>query len=274
MQQKHYENIAVKKFDGTRIINFRDWLAVEAPLEINLSYEDASGNRINESLTITMRTPGNDFELALGFLLTEGLITHATQVAGSSYPSENILLIELEAGCRPDTRQLDRNFYTNSSCGVCGKTSIANIRQQSHFLPDRDAPLIPATLLPDIPEKLRQAQEAFHRTGGLHASGLFDPDGKLLLLREDVGRHNALDKALGAALLQQRVPLHKHLLMLSGRVSFELVQKAAMAGIGFIAAVGAPSTLAVQVAQEYGITLVGFLRDQSFNVYSEYGRLT
>jgi FdhD protein len=274
MHQKHVEKLDIQKFNGTETVTLEDWIAVEAPLEIHLAYADTSGNKISESLTITMRTPGNDAELALGFLLTEGLITRADQVAQTSL-SESTLRVEMAAGFRTDTRQLERNFLANSSCGVCGKSSIENIRQPSSFPPLPGKPSgITSECLYALPEVLYRAQNVFHHTGGLHASGLFDTRGKLILIREDVGRHNALDKLLGAALMENKIPLDDHILMLSGRISFELVQKAAMAGIGFIAAVGAPSTLAVSLAREYGITLIGFLRDKKFNIYSESNRLS
>lgn len=275
MKAKHVDRIAIEKYNGQTLTKAEDWVAVEAPLEISLIHEGPTG-KIQQNLTITMRTPGDDPELAIGFLLTEGLITHAQQVLRWQFVgdelSETHLCIELAPGCNPDTRQLDRNFLANSSCGVCGKSSLDHIRQVSHYPTDPNTPRIPLDLLPLLPSSLYQAQSMFQHTGGLHASALFDTSGKLLLVKEDVGRHNALDKTLGAALLQQMLPLHNHILMLSGRISFELVQKAAMAGIGCIAAVGAPSTLAIGLAQEYRITLVGFLRDQTFNVYSEPNR--
>lgn len=275
MQPKHVDRLAIEKYNGQTFEKTEDWIAVEAPLEISLSHAGSTGN-IRQTLTVTMRTPGDDVELAMGFLLTEGLITTANQVTRWQFPNQdapaNHLLLELAPGIQPDTTQLNRNFLSNSSCGVCGKSSLDNIRQVSHFKPKPLTPQIPADLLPKLPQLLYQAQNMFHHTGGLHAAGLFDSAGQLLLLKEDVGRHNALDKTLGAALMQEMIPLHDHILMLSGRISFELVQKAAMAGIGCIAAVGAPSTLAIALAKEYHITLAGFLRAQNFNIYSDSNR--
>lgn len=257
-----------------------DLLAVEEPLEIRLGYGPAH-DRQQRSVSVTMRTPGHDFELALGFLFTEGIIQDVTQIyairycqdAGRQEAMENIVRVELTPDTTVDWHLLERNFYTTSSCGVCGKASIDAIRTTACPVLPAVRPFVDADLVHDLPDKLRQEQAIFDHTGGLHAAALFDTEGRLLLLREDVGRHNALDKVIGAALGKGLLPLHQSLLFLSGRISFELVQKALAAGIPLVAAVGAPSSLAVQMAGEFGMTLLGFVRNHSFNIYSGAGRL-
>ncbi|MCB0676910.1 MAG: formate dehydrogenase accessory sulfurtransferase FdhD [Saprospiraceae bacterium] len=259
----------------------RDSLAVEEPLEIRLAF-GPKGQRRQESLSITMRTPGHDFELALGFLFSEGLIASVTDVIGIRFyagqlpeqAQSNAVLVDLHPELQLDWDRLNRHFYTTSSCGVCGKASIEMVRQTTCHFPRRGRPVVAPEVLFRLPETLRATQKVFEQTGGIHAAGLFDPTGQLVLLREDVGRHNALDKLLGAVLQQNRIPLSDHLLLVSGRASFELVQKALMAGIPFLAAVGAPSSLALELAEEYGMTLVGFLRDQGCNVYCGEDRIT
>lgn len=228
-----------------------------------------------------MRTPGDDLDLALGFLLTEGLIRSTDDVqtaqlcAGAETPNTyNVVDVVLAPGVPEPATDPARNFYTTSSCGVCGKASIEAVRTRSLF-PVRDDPLaVPAAVLADLPDVLRAAQRGFERTGGLHAAGLFTPDGKLVVLREDVGRHNAVDKVIGWAVRERRLPLANHLLLVSGRASFELTQKAWMAGVPLLAAVSAPSTLAVDLAEEAGLTLVGFLRGRTMNVYAGPHRVT
>ncbi len=259
---------------GDTIDEEDDLLAVEEPLEIRLGYGPVSA-RCQQSISVTMRTPGHDFELALGFLFAEGIIRNYEEVVSIKYcqntdttdAKENIVRVELLPNIPVDMQKLQRNFYSTSSCGVCGKASIEAL--DTHCLPlPMDNFCIDAEVIHQAPAKLRKAQLVFTYTGGLHAAGLFDRQGKLLLWREDVGRHNALDKLLGASLAADNIPLSQSFLLLSGRVSFELVQKALMGGISLIAAVGAPSSLAVQLAQEYDITLLGFVRDQRFNIYS------
>lgn len=251
----------------------QDILAVEEPLEIRLVYGPAE-NRQTKSISITMRTPGYDHELATGFLFTEGIIENYEEInkiyhSPSLLNPENILLVELKETVTPDMLKLERNFYTTSSCGVCGKASIDAVRTTGNLNRSNNDELILVNknLFYTLPDRLRQHQDIFETTGGLHASALFDLGGKLLVTKEDVGRHNALDKLIGYALSQGFLPLSNHILLLSGRASFELVQKAAMAHIKIIAAVGAPSSLAVEMAKDFGITLIGFLRDQRFNVY-------
>ena len=257
-----------------------DQLAKEEPLEIRLGFGQGSDRR-HESLSVTMRTPGHDADLAMGFLFTEGIISKASDVLSSRFVGDqwegdmqyNSLLMELAPAISFDPQQLSRHFYTASSCGVCGKGSIELVQTHTCYFPIDDRPLIPASMLCQLPGLLRKAQPLFSSTGGIHATGLFDAKGELLLLREDIGRHNALDKMIGASLCSGQIPLRDHVLMVSGRASFELVQKALMAGVPFLVAVGAPSTLAVELAQEYGMTLVGFLREKSFNVYSGKDRI-
>ncbi|MGI4874788.1 MAG: formate dehydrogenase accessory sulfurtransferase FdhD [Janthinobacterium lividum] len=275
------ERTTVQRIVGTAAALATDLLAVEAPLEIVLGYGPAQ-QRQTRSLAVTMRTPGHDAELVAGFLLSEGIIAQRADVqsltphADPRRPEErgNVMQAELTPGVAPDLDRLTRHFYTTSSCGVCGKTSIAAVRAASSPVPPpADGPQVPATLIHQLPERQRAAQAVFEQTGGLHATALFSATGELLLLREDVGRHNAFDKVVGAALLTGQLPLHQHIALLSGRTSFELVQKAAVAGIAILAAVGAPSSLAVESADEFGLTLLGFVRDGRFNIYTHSQRI-
>lgn len=251
-----------------------DAVAIEEPLEIRLELASEVGG--GRALAITMRTPGNDPELAVGFLHGEGIIHAAEDVleVGPCGNDGNTVRVLLREGLTIEAKQLERNFYTTSSCGLCGKASIeAAMRSVSLTrVPDDTLQITPDVLL-TLPGRMRQAQATFEATGGLHASAIFNADGELRLLREDVGRHNALDKVVGASLLNGSLPLHDCVLILSGRASFELLQKAMAAQIPVVAAIGAPSTLAVDLANTCGITLVGFLRDGSFNVYTHGGRL-
>ncbi|QLQ38512.1 formate dehydrogenase accessory sulfurtransferase FdhD [Micromonospora robiginosa] len=250
----------------------QDTLAVEEPLEIRVG---PAGPGRRRPLAVTMRTPGDDLDLAIGFLLTEGLIRSAEDVhtaqlcAGADTPNTyNVVDVVLSPGVPEPTTDPARNFYTTSSCGVCGKASIESVRTRSRFAVREDPLEVTAELLAALPDRLRAAQRAFDRTGGLHAAGLFDADGELLVLREDVGRHNAVDKVIGWAARADRLPLAGHVLLVSGRASFELTQKAWMAGVPLLAAVSAPSTLAAELAEEAGMTLVGFLRGPTMNVYT------
>ncbi|MGA3134230.1 MAG: formate dehydrogenase accessory sulfurtransferase FdhD, partial [Terracidiphilus sp.] len=267
-------------------------LAIEEPLEIQLTYGTAIA-RQTRSISVTMRTPGNDFDLAAGFLMTEGVIQDANDVqqityAGDSFnegaeslhsmdalkvgSKQNTVRVDLAADVAVNVGSLQRNFYTTSSCGICGKASLLALRTvcppraANHFRMD-------AQLLYRLSERLRASQGVFDRTGGLHGAGLFDSEGNLLALREDVGRHNAVDKLIGSEFLADRTPLRNRLLLLSGRASFELLQKALMGGLPMVASVGAPSSLAVQVAKEFDITLVGFLREDRFNIYHGHERI-
>ncbi len=249
-----------------------DALAAEEPLEIRLRWETPAG-LAQKSIAITMRTPGNDFELAAGFLHGEGIISGAADVLDVAYCLDegdeqafNIVSVTLRPDLRFDLERLERHFYTTSSCGVCGKATLEALEVQGcAALPE--GPVVEAAVLCALPEALRHAQAVFDRTGGLHAAGLFDLEGRLLSLREDVGRHNALDKLIGEAVLAGRTPLAGQIVLLSGRASFELMQKAAVARVPIVAAVGAPSSLAAEVAQTFNLTLVGFLRPDGFNLY-------
>ena len=252
-----------------------DCLVVEEPLEIRLSY-GSPGQRRHKSLAVTMRTPGQDFDLATGFLFTEGIIGRKEDILQIRFmggqlaqeAQENMLQVDLHPDCAFDVSQLDRHFYTASSCGICGKASIEMVQANPAFLIRPGFPQVSSRLLFAAPGHLLEMQQAFSKTGGLHAAGLFDAStGDLRLLREDVGRHNALDKLIGVALQMDLIPLRSHFLMVSGRLSFELVQKALMAGIPLVAAVGAPSSLAVELAEEYDQTIVGFLKQDQFNLY-------
>lgn len=275
-----YEYVTVQKVTGTIAAPASDVLAAEEPLEIRVGYGPVE-QRTQRTLAITMRTPGHDLELTAGFLLTEGLIRTRADLTGLLHcptvekpeERENVVRAELASTLPLDVPRLERHFYTSSSCGVCGKTSIEAVHAATCPVLPTDGPLVAAAVLHELPDRQRAAQELFEQTGGLHAAALFSPTGELLLLREDVGRHNALDKVLGAALLADWLPLHHHLLLVSGRASFELVQKAAVAGIPVLAAVGAPSSLAVQAAQDFGMTLCGFVRQQRYNIYTHPWRI-
>ena len=245
-----------------------DQLAIEDPLEIQLQ----SGSK-QQSLSVTMRTPGNDDELAVGFLFTEGIITHINQIEAVRSESRNRTLVSLKEKETAILRNSERNFYTTSSCGVCGKASIESIKTISPFQNTQDEIRINRKIFQQLEPALRNQQEVFSNTGGLHASGLFSLLGSLIDMREDVGRHNALDKLIGSMFMQDRLPLDKHILLLSGRASFELIQKARMAGIKIVAAIGAPSSLAVEMAIENEMTLIGFLRPSHFNIYSGHQRI-
>jgi len=260
-------------------IESSDALAIEEPLEIRLEY-GPEDDRKTQNVSVTMRTPGSDAELSVGFLFTEGIISKKEDILSAEHHfiacaenKENVIRVSLKADVAPNLNNTERNFYTTSSCGVCGKASINAIRTVGTFDNRKDQNTVEASLLYQLPDLLAHHQHIFTATGGLHASALFSLSGELLLMREDVGRHNALDKLIGAALAQNMLPLNKHVLLLSGRASFELVQKAAMAGITIIAAVGAPSSLAVQLAEEFNITLIGFLRGQRFNIYTGLSRV-
>ena len=267
--------IKVRKIYAGSVTEENDLLATEDPLEIRLEYGPA-GSRLRKNISVTMRTPGHDFELAAGFLYTEGMIHDYAAIDSIHYLKEdntNIVLVTLNDSVSPAMANLERNFYTTSSCGVCGKASIEAIRTACPIPDTFDNLHVSQSLIIRLPGLLRSSQDVFENTGGLHACALFDTNGSLLLSREDVGRHNALDKLIGAALKSNLLPLNNHILMLSGRASFELVQKAIMAGIKIIAAVGAPSSLAAETAEEWGITLIGFLRGQRFNIYSGAERI-
>jgi FdhD protein len=247
-----------------------DQLTTEEPLEIRIASPQ-------KTIAVTMRSPGADFELAAGFLYNEGVISRREDIQRISYCVDgeqryNIVNVALTEGLIPDLQPLERHFYTTSACGVCGKASLESLRLRNCplILP---VPTITPEIIYSLPDKLRSAQAVFTATGSLHAAALFDQNGNLLKLREDIGRHNALDKLIGSALLADQLPLNNHIVMVSGRSSFEILQKSTAAAIPIVCAVSAPSSLAVSVAQEFGITLIGFLRGQRFNVYSGLERI-
>ena len=263
----------VSRISGAGLTIQSDVLAVEDPLEIRLGC-DADGRRVRRAISITMRTPGHDLELAVGFLFTEGIISAPDQLMRvGACGAGNVACVELRPGLAVDLSRLERNFYAASSCGVCGKASLKAVRVEpkNRLLPGW--PELGAATVRRLPDKLREAQAVFDRTGGLHAAGLFDAAGNLLAIREDVGRHNALDKLIGAEFMAGRTPLLENVLVVSGRLSFELVQKAAVAGIPILVAVGAPSSLAVSLAREHGLTLLGFVHHDRFNVYTGAERI-
>lgn len=250
-----------------------DVLAVEEPLEIRLGFEE-NGKSAHHAVSITMRTPGDDFALAAGFLFTEGILTSNAQIANikhcGKFPNnQNTVRIDFQPETSVNLKKLERNFYTTSSCGVCGKSSleallVANVEK----IENANFPQVSVSAIHKLPETLREHQRIFQKTGGLHAAALFDLPGNLIDLKEDVGRHNAVDKLIGAQFLRGNTPLADKILFLSGRASFELMQKAVVARIPVVCAVGAPSSLAVEAAREFGITLLGFVRDARFNIYS------
>lgn len=271
------ENSAVAAADITRVKGpevtaARDLLAVEEPLEIRLLY---TAVREPKTIAVTMRTPGQDEALAAGFLFTEGIISDREQIktVGHFGHDRNRVLVTLRDYETPELQQAERNFYTTSSCGVCGKTSIEAVRTVAPYKSEADDIRVPVPVCYGLQATLRREQAVFESTGGLHASALFHLDGRFIQLCEDVGRHNALDKVIGRSLLDGQLPLDQCILLLSGRASFELIQKAAMAGMKIVAAVGAPSSLAVQMAADCGITLIGFLRDERFNIYTHPQRI-
>ncbi len=250
-----------------------DSIAVEEPLEVRI-VGSRNNREFRQSIAITMRTPGHDFELAVGFLLSEGLISHRNDVENIAYCQDaqgdkksNIVNVFLSPNLEFDPRQFSRNVYMNSSCGICGRTTLDRVRTACSTLPS-GAVSMSLEALSSLAERMHKSQSLFHQTGGVHASGLFDAEGNLLHLGEDVGRHNALDKVIGHMLLNSQLPASNTILFLSGRASFELLQKAVIAGIPIVVAVGAPSSLAVEIAQEYEMTLVGFFQPGRCNIYS------
>ena len=274
MEQAFITKARIVKINCGHGMDVDDQLAVEEPLQIELIYGPAV-MRQRKNITVTMRTPGHDLELAIGFLFTEGIINKKEEVlrVQQDNPDGNTVSVTLKEDVDPDLKKLERNFFTNSGCGVCGKSGIDNIRTVSVYSEKPGDIFLRADLFYTIYEKLRVEQTMFDCTGGLHASALFDQQGNFLLVREDVGRHNALDKLIGACLLKDQLPLDNTILLLSGRASFELIQKANMAGIKIVTAVGAPSSLAVELARECGITLIGFLRNERFNIYTGKDRI-
>ncbi|MEY4539978.1 MAG: formate dehydrogenase accessory sulfurtransferase FdhD [Bacteroidota bacterium] len=274
-------NIIKVSLDGSN--EKSDLVAVEEPLEIRLGYGSID-KRLQRSVSVTMRTPTHDFELALGFLYSEGIITSYNQIINVKYcvdagkqATENIVRVELKPEVIFNAQSLQRNFYATSSCGVCGKASIEAIDKMICDLPkqklEQSALKLNHTYIFNLIDTLSQYQKVFEYTGGLHAAALFDDSGKILLLREDIGRHNALDKLIGNALTQDLLPLNNKVLLMSSRASFELIQKAVMANISIIVTIGAPSSLAIQTAERFGVTLIGFLKNNRFNIYTGKERI-
>lgn len=262
------EEIGILKVNAGEWKLVQDHVTIEEPLEIRLSYSSATG-KIFKNIAVTMRTPGDDQDLAAGFLYTEGIISDRNQIAAITInpADQNRILVELKDDFLPDIKSSERNFYSSSSCGICGKASIDAILTVSPFEDQQNHLMIKKEVLVQLAANFQSEQLLFKQTGGIHACALFEHSGTFILLREDIGRHNALDKLIGYSLMHQKLPLNNCILLLSGRAGFELVQKAAMAGIKCIAAIGAPSSLAVELAKEGKITLIGFLRENCFNIY-------
>ncbi len=267
--------VDISRVGGNQSQTESDNVAVEEPLEIQLSSPTAEGSAA-KSISITMRTPGEDAELALGFLLTEGIIESADQVTsvahcGDPAPDtglQNIIRVTLRPDVDVDIGRLERHFYTTSSCGVCGKTSLEALHVTGQSSLAHSKSTFARDVIISLPDRVKNLKHVFTKTGGLHAAAVFDPQGEIIVVKEDVGRHNATDKAIGALLQTGALPGNNYGLLVSGRASFELMQKSLVAGIPLLAAVGAPSSLAVQTAKEFDMTLVGFLRGENFNVYS------
>lgn len=279
---QHSQKFEITRVQGRNSVVASDIIATEEPLEIRIGFRAAAG-REEKSVSITMRTPGKDEELAAGFLFTEGILRSPAEIIEIWHRSppvpgsdlRNVIRVDLVDDALVDLERLERHFYTTSSCGVCGKASIDALRVQTNYSAAISASkfAIHIDSVLTLAKKLEKEQKVFDETGGLHASGLFDESGKISIVREDVGRHNAMDKLIGRLLLDDHLPAAEYGIVVSGRTSFELVQKVAMAGVPVLVAVGAPSSLAIDVAREYGITLIGFLRDGRFNIYSADQRI-
>lgn len=267
------QKLKITKIKNGFASKFQDELATEEPLEIRIAWTENGKHNCN-NIAVTMRTPGNDFELTAGFLLSEGIVKKTSDIKSIDYCKtaktaqfQNIVTVELNEGNEFDSERFSRKVLTNSSCGICGRTSLEMVRNLSPIKPKGNFK-VSVGFFGKILDYLNDSQRIFSKTGGLHASALFDTKGECLAIREDVGRHNALDKVLGTMLLEDKLPASETVLLVSGRTSFELVQKAIIGGIPFIAGIGAPSTLAVELAREFGMTLVGFLGKEKCNIYS------
>ncbi len=274
MSEIAINKVTIFRYSENSYAEKQDFIAIEEPLETRITYFEKDVP-IEKTIAITMRTPGNDATLATGFLFTEGIIQNQSNIQEleTNFWTPNEITLKLVKGFTPFLEQTDRNFYTTSSCGVCGKASIDAIKTQSQFNEVKDFIHLNHKLILEISDKLTPIQSNFNSTGGIHASALFDKKGHLLKFMEDVGRHNALDKLIGWAVSKNLIPLNDHILLLSGRISFELVQKANMAGIRVILAYGAPSSLAVETADSFDITLIGFLKSSGFNLYTGHKRI-
>lgn len=269
----------IQRVSKNSVSSETDVLAVEEPLEIRLGFIE-NGKPVHRAISITMRTPGDDFELAAGFLFTEGILKSKNQISAiihcGRFPNnQNTVRLDLSETSAINLEKLQRNFYTTSSCGVCGKTSLEALTiAGASIIETENSFIVFAETIHALPNRLLNNQAVFSATGGLHAAALFDVSGNLIDLREDIGRHNAVDKLIGKQFLENALPLAERILFLSGRASFELIQKAAMAQIPIVCAVGAPSSLAVEAAREFNITLLGFVRDGRFNVYNGEERIS
>ncbi len=274
------QQISIRKYARNDGYATSDAVAVEEPLEIRLVFGSAM-RRVMRSLSITMRTPGQDDELAVGFLWSESIIKSPGEIEGierrgvlaDGRPSGNIVRVDLRTDVHFDPSRLQRHFFTTSSCGVCGKASLESLLAQGVTPLSDSGPLVPSTVIYELPAALHSGQPTFDATGGLHAAGLFDTTGKVLATREDIGRHNAVDKLIGHFILKDATPLPRSVLVISGRASFEIMQKALVARIPMVVAVGAPSSLAVELARENNMSLIGFASERRFNVYSGFARL-
>jgi FdhD protein len=278
--------IKEQQSDRLKSLTLKDTVAIEEPLEIRLGYQSShSEPRQYSSISVTMRTPGNDIELALGFLYTEGILTSLKQLDSTQHSSEsinlknsvnieNVINIELADNVKIDLDLLKRNFYMTSSCGVCGKASIEAVFTKNKQPTIKDSFVISAEKINQLSQKLHEQQKQFQQTGGIHASALFNEQGEIVLVKEDVGRHNALDKVIGHQFSQSQLPLKDSGILVSGRASFELIQKAAMARSPMLIAVGAPSSLAIEMAESSNMTLIGFLGKQHFNIYTGQQRVS
>lgn len=281
MQKPETEKqMQVTTIDGGNRTTRDDQLTMEEPMEVRVVFGPPDARK-DRSLSITMRTPDYDFELAAGFLLSEGIVKRKADVdrfefcgpVADGRNQGNIVRVELSPLIELDIKSLQRHFYTTSSCGICGKGSLDAIRSQGMVVVGSADLRIASSLICELPNRLREQQSVFARTGGIHAAGLFDAAGDPVLVREDVGRHNAVDKLLGNRLIEDRLPMSEKILVVSGRSSFELVQKAVVGGVPVMVAVGAPSSLAVELADEFGMTLIGFASDRRFNIYSHPQRI-
>jgi FdhD protein len=285
MSHSHPDNereksVPISQATPTGFDSRQDIVAVEEPMEIRVVFGPAEKRR-SKSLSVTMRTPGNDFELAAGFLFTEGVISESRHLSHIEFCGpvaegqtvSNLVSVELSSDVEIDLNKLKRHFYTTSSCGICGKASLDAIQARGLNPIESSAPSVKAAIIHSLPARLRTSQDVFDRTGGLHAAGLFDFQGDLISIREDVGRHNALDKLIGEQLLADNLPLAERIIVVSGRASFELMQKALAAAAPLVVAVGAPSSLAVELANEFNLTLIGFTSASRFNIYSASQRV-
>ncbi|RLD17637.1 MAG: formate dehydrogenase accessory sulfurtransferase FdhD [Bacteroidetes bacterium] len=278
MEHDHgIRQVRLTRYSEDGLVDTTDYASEEEPLELVVEYGPID-DRNRFTLAITMRTPGNDAFLLRGFLLTEGIVETPEDIQSckrtvTGPAGHQSITAALSPGVVFSPEKQQRHFYTTSSCGVCGKTSIDMVRQVTSFRPVPNQPSISAKILYSMSRVMLDKQFMFQKTGGIHAAGLFDSTGKLLAVQEDVGRHNAVDKLIGTAMTKMKLPLNKHVLMVSGRAGFELVQKASVSGIALFAAVGAPSSLAIELAEESGMTLIGFLKDKGFNIYTHPGRI-